>query len=130
MATLETITAAAIGGGGSSYLVYSNNLTQSGTSAPTGTPNQNTLGENITLTYSGVAGIYTLDDMSGNGSFGTAGKCEIFINQTAIPDALFRAFYVNDNQVEVRSYENNGDGSWSLANSYLSNTSIEIRVYP
>lgn len=57
MATFETITAAAIGGGGSSYLVYLTRINQSGTNAPTATVYDNSLGVTPSWARSG-AGTY------------------------------------------------------------------------
>lgn len=111
--------------GGSSYLVYSNNLTQSGTSAPTGEPSINTLGT-VTLNYDNSGAYY----LGSDGLF-TNGKTEVFINQTETPNnAIFRAYYQDENSIIIETWEANGDGTYSLGNGYLDNTSVKVIVYP
>lgn len=103
--------------GGSSYLVYTALLTQSGTNAPTATVLENTIG-NILWEYSGT-GEYTgtlTDAFTLNKTWCIIGTRD---EQTQF------AISTNTSVITVSTWNN---GVYS--NSLLSKTPIEIRVYP
>tara|TARA_R110000822_G_scaffold30374_3_gene88535 strand:- start:79 stop:2118 length:2040 start_codon:yes stop_codon:yes gene_type:complete len=95
------------------YKVYTALLTQSGTSAPSATVLENTLGGTVTLTYVG-AGNYGADL---TGAF-TANKTAVIISN-GVPVVVSSA-RSNDNRVSINC------GS---SNDRIANATIEIRVY-
>jgi hypothetical protein len=109
--------------GDGSYKTYVALLTQSGTSAPTATVLQNTLGVTPTLSYVGV-GTYRIT-ATGIGSetrsfYGLSGNFT-----GALTGALDIVIYrVSDNVLEIYT----ADGG-SGQNGVLLNTSLEIRLY-
>lgn len=111
-------------GGGSSYLVYTALLTQSGTSAPVSTILQNTLGVTPVWSYEAV-GQYDL--IAPLGTY-TENKTWVIISEIFTNDIVGKtlAVWVDTERVEVSTSDDAGlpiDGS-------LSGNSIEIRVYP
>jgi hypothetical protein len=119
------------GGGGSSYLVYTAILEQSGTSAPTAVVKENTLGCNITYEYISP-GLYKA--LPSNTSLFTD------TNTVLIPGSIvnkgqflnLRNYYNASPQhiLIISSAEDNGTGIINYSNNLLYLTSIEIRVYP
>lgn len=111
------------GGGGSSYLVYTALLTQSGTDAPVATVLENTLGGTVVWSYGG-AGLYTATLA---GVF-TANKTAVFISSSDVEGNpySFAAKSQTEDTVSVTIVFTDGVPS----NDVLNNTSIEIRVYP
>lgn len=104
--------------GGASYDVYTAILTQSGTSAPTATVLENTLGGTVVWTYDAEGSyIGTL-----TGAF-TADKTAIF---TGGFDGFYFSYRGTDNTIILNTY----DETLTLANDYLNKNPIEIRVYP
>jgi len=118
-------------GGGSSYLVYTAILNQSGTNAPVATVLENTIDATLLWTYSGV-GDYLLSLPSfPSGSPFIVGKTFVHIGST-ITGPL--ALYANNN-TSMGVPQSNG----IVVNNYttlfantngFTNVSIEIRVYP
>jgi hypothetical protein len=123
-------------GGGSSYLVYTALLTQSGTDAPIATVLTNTLGETPTLEYIDV-GYYSLSVVANRF---TANKTAVFISQPAFDfsgpaSRLTSANIDGDNPltiVRIRAMQINGSNNITQTPSddILSLVFIEIRVYP
>lgn len=109
------------GGGGSSYLVYTALLSQSGTSAPVATVLTNTLGGTVVWGYDSV-GTYTATLA---GVFVT-NKVVVFI-QPSLPDGIY-SFQLNAPDAIHVQTAYSVDGVTS--NNYLTATPIEIRVYP
>jgi len=104
--------------GGASYDVYTAILTQTGTSAPTATVLENTLGGTVVWTYDAEGSyIGTL-----TGAF-TADKTAIF---TGGFDGFYFSYRGSANTVTILTY----DETLTLANDYLNKNPIEIRVYP
>lgn len=104
--------------GGASYDVYTAILTQTGTSAPTATVLENTLGGTVVWTYNAEGSyIGTL-----TGAF-TADKTAIF---TGGFDGFYFSYRGSANTVTILTY----DETLTLANDYLNKNPIEIRVYP
>lgn len=104
--------------GGASYLVYTALLSQTGTSAPTATVLENTLGGTVVWTYNAEGSyIGTL-----TGAF-TADKTAIF---TGGFDGFYFSYRGSANTVTILTY----DETLTLANDYLNKNPIEIRVYP
>ena len=104
--------------GGASYDVYTALLTQTGTSAPTATVLENTLGGTVVWTYNAEGSyIGTL-----TGAF-TADKTAIF---TGGFDGFYFSYRGSANTVTILTY----DETLTLANDYLNKNPIEIRVYP
>jgi len=102
------------------YKVYKALLTQTGTGAPTATVLDNTLGGTVTFTYN-ATGYYGI---SRTGAF-TAGKVIVFINGNLATTATFGWSRVDDNTLEISSFDNSG----SAANGLFTNASISIEVY-
>lgn len=104
------------------YLVYSALLTQSGTSAPTASVLQNTLGGTLVWTYNGVG------DYLGNltGAFPDADKVFMLIGPGTTSAKEFQVDYDSDNRIRVRSYDNANNPY----NNKLTKTAFELRVYP
>lgn len=117
--TTQDIADLAGGGGAAAYLVYTALLSQSGTDAPVATVLQNTLGGTVVWTRYDV-GVYfgTLA-----GAFTEGKTFSIISNTSAFTTYIFR---VDSNQIEV----NPTDASNTPIDDGLSDTSIEIRVYP
>ena len=116
--------AAAAGGGGASYLVYTALLSQFGTSAPTATVLENTLGGTVAWTRFGV-GVY---EATLTGAF-TSGKTWAScpnVESFVIGDEFKASIdWLNSSTVSLLVYD--------LANSLtdqFADLSIEIRVYP
>lgn len=108
------------------YKVYVALLSQSGTSAPTVTVLQNTLGGAISWTYNGV-GTYngTL-----NGVF-IASKTFFTINKSRASGRQFSLYRNNDNEIEVvTEIFDAGTPIFTATDGVLNNTSILIEVYP
>lgn len=115
--------AATAGGGGASYLVYTALLSQSGTSAPTATVLENTLGGTVVWTWEDVGffrGTLT-------GAFPSAKTwATASIDLVAAADEFFaRIARASDNLVTVQIF----DFALSAING-CNNLAIEIRVYP
>ena len=107
-----------LGGGG--YLKYVALLSQSGTSAPTATVLENTLGGTVVWSYNGN-GSY---DATLTAAF-TADKTVVFIGGPGSSTGFHTAYRDDDNMVTVQTFD-----SGSPANDMLAETPIEIRVYP
>ena len=101
--------------GGSSYLVYSALLTQSGTDAPVATVLENTLGGTVVWTRDG-AGAY----------FATL--TGVFTNNKTV--AFISDGESNRNAIAVRFDDDSVYVETSGGDEELVNTSLEIRVYP
>lgn len=120
--TLADLIEAANAGGGSSYLVYTALLSQSGTSAPVATVLENTLGGTVVWGYSGV-GTYTATK---SGAF-TLNKTFF---STLIPEgSLTVAFVLHPFQTNVDEV---GYFAYDVASSLTNGAPcfVEIRVYP
>tara|TARA_R110000868_G_scaffold169953_4_gene405056 strand:+ start:788 stop:1186 length:399 start_codon:yes stop_codon:yes gene_type:complete len=132
MATFEVISAAAIGGGGSSVagytsgtLIYVALLTQTGTNAPVATVLQNTLGGTVVWTrnaegdYRGtLSGVFTANK--------TWLLANVNNNNDIAVSSLPSSFLRTSNDVVSLQTANGAD----LIDSVLSSTSIQILVYP
>lgn len=95
-------------------------MSQAGTSAPTVHLGANTLGETATYHYDSVGNFH----VNALGCF-VADKTFFFSSQLSSPDhAVFGLYDDNDNYIITTS--DNG----VYANGLLSDTTIEIRVYP
>jgi hypothetical protein len=108
------------GGSGASYLVYTALLNQSGTDAPVATVLENTLGSLGVWTRNGI-GDYK---MTAAGISFSAPKTAITLGQTG---TLIFTQYIDDTQINIITLTQDGQ---SNADSWLSDTMIEIRVYP
>lgn len=105
-------------GGGASYDVYTALMSQSGTSAPTATILENTLGGSISWAYDSEGQyIGTL-----TGAF-TNNKTAVIFNNPLGFTASYRS---SINTITILTY----DESFTLADDMLNNTFLEIRVYP
>jgi hypothetical protein len=100
------------------YLVYVALMSQSGTSAPTATVLENTLGGSVTFNYIGV-GDYTITT---SGLF-TADK-------TAPIAACVDRFVTGVSWIDSSTIQLRTSNAGSMANGFLTRTMIEIRVYP
>jgi len=122
----DLVTAANEGGGGSSYLVYTANLTQGQeppfTQPPTAEVAANTLGEVPTYSYDGV-GIYGLNVT--NNAFTSAAKTIIITS--GVNGAIFSSTWLNSNKIQLFIQD---PTSLAAFDSALISNSIEIRVYP
>lgn len=107
-----------------SYKVYTALLTQSGTDAPVAIVLQNTLGSSILWTYDAV-GNYRFE--LGNIVLPDLNKVFVNINNTYGEGYSIAAFSDSGLQNRISVYVTNSSNV--AANSVLSNTSIEIRVY-
>jgi hypothetical protein len=113
--------------GAKPYKILTGNLTQTGTGAPTFTILQNTTGVTYTTAYTGV-GLYTLTANSGTPF--TANKTQVFIGgniATVGGDNYFMNTSINSTTVIGISSGSYGIG---FNDDILSNTPIEIRIYP
>ena len=113
------------GGGGSSYLVYTALLTQSGTDAPVATVLENTLGGTVVWTQ--LATGTSLGELAG--AF-TVGKTTVLVS--GVFGGIAYGYPVIDtfndgNQVEIDTFS---DFIGTSANGILFKTFVEIRVYP
>lgn len=106
------------------YLIWKALITQSGTSAPTLTVVENTLG--VTITPSRVSiGFYELSGFSGNL---TAGNCEIHSNFNHIGDEWFmQQEALTDSVLTVVTYETGTGVQDSILNGI--GNSITVYVY-
>lgn len=113
---------AAISPGGSSYLVYTAIVSQSGTGAPSAVVLQNTLGGIVTFLYDDV-GRYAI---ALNGAF-TANKTWASGLTTNVSDSASSVSIgrVDNDSCAFRVWDAFGDGT-----NTWSGVSIEIRVYP
>jgi len=113
--------------GAKPYKILTGNLTQTGTGAPTFTILQNTTGVTYTTAYTGV-GLYTLTANSGTPF--TSNKTQVFIGgniATVGGDNYFMNTSINSTTVIGISSGSYGIG---FNDDILSNTPIEIRIYP
>lgn len=107
------------------YLVYSALMNQTGTSAPVATVLENTTGQTLTWIYNSVG------DYSAAGTFGLT-KTFVMANQGLIitSDGFGIGAY-NDTGVNIviktRVVVENGGGT---VNGALTNTALEVRIYP
>lgn len=99
--------------------VFSVNLTQSGTSAPTADVFENTLGGTVTWGYTSP-GVYT---GTLTGAF-TDNKTHIIIN-AGHKNGYMKCWRVDADTIRIESYNN----SFTLANAVLDDTSLRIEVY-
>jgi hypothetical protein len=109
------------------YLVIVGNLTQTGTNVPVFTIFENTTGVTYTMGYTGV-GLYTLTANSGTPF--TANKTQVYIGgniATVGGDNYFMNTSINSTTVIGISSGSYGIG---FNDDILSNTPIEIRIYP
>jgi hypothetical protein len=104
--------------GGDGYLKYVALLTQSGTSAPTATVLENTLGGTVVWGYTDV-GVYTAT----LASVFTANKTAVFLSGNG---GLMGSNIDSTSQITI--YSNNSGGQ--PENEYIQTAPIEIRVYP
>lgn len=128
MATFEVLTASnVIGGGssGSSYLVYTALLTQTGTSAPVATVLENTLGGTVSYTYT-TDGTYKAVG-STNGLFPTNRTVVIMGPPYAAGYGIFGAHNEDVTEKEIFILTTL---SGVEANEILYLTAIQILVYP
>lgn len=104
------------------YKKYVVNLDQSGTSAPTPTVLENTLGGAVVWSYDGVGNFAA----TSAGAFPTKSKVIILLGQTYTTqtDENTYAYWGDANTIYVETVANN-----LSANGVLNNSSIEIRVY-
>lgn len=106
------------------YKKYVALLSQTGTSAPTATVLENTIG-NIVWTRSFLG--YYEGTLTGafitNKTFIVCGSADVSAGGGDI--ALLEAIRLNSNTVRIRTFDN-----FSVSDDMLVNTSIEIRVYP
>jgi hypothetical protein len=118
-----------LGGGSSSYLVYTALLTQSGTDAPVATVLENTLGGAVALNYDGVGGYYLSSALFAE-------------NKTAAFATPNGAFNGNIAMVAVEPLFNEGgypneivylatrDAAGATRDDWGTVIAVEIRVYP
>jgi hypothetical protein len=111
-------------GGGASYLVYTALISQSGTSAPTATVLENTLGGTVTWSYNSTG---SYQGTLSAGAF-TTNKTAFYITPS-VNSSQFTFQAVTTTQCQIIA-QNNFTGVPSVANNQLSNTTVEIRVYP
>lgn len=111
-------------GGPASYLVYTALLTQEGTSAPLATVLQNTFVGDVIWTY-GATGQYigTLETTP------TPGKFAIMASMAYPATTRISILDQENGSIRVRTYTDIG-GVQTAANDILSNTVIELRIYP
>lgn len=102
------------------YKKWVGNLTQTGTSAPTATIFENTLGVTLNLNYIGV-GKYQV----GADNIFTTNKTVVFINNNAT-GYVISTDLSSDDAVIINTIESD---TLNAANGILNKTSIEIRVY-
>jgi hypothetical protein len=112
-----------LGGGSSSYLVYTALLTQSGTDAPVATVLQNTLGGTVVWTRFGE-GIY-IGTLAG--AFAAA-KTFVIAQQANSGNSL--GIDVGNDSVDAIYLNTFNIGTEAFADGQLINTPVEIRVYP
>ena len=106
-------------GGVAQKAIYSANLTQTGTNAPTADVFENTLGGTVTFGYTSP-GVYTA---SLTGAF-TADKTFILVN-TGHKNGFIRCWRVDADTIRIESYNN----AFVIGNGILEDTSIRIEVY-
>jgi hypothetical protein len=112
-----------LGGGSSSYLVYTALLTQSGTDAPVATVLQNTLGGTVVWTRFGE-GIY-IGTLAG--AFAAA-KTFVIAQQANSGNSL--GIDVGNDSVDAIYLTTFNIGTGANADGQLINAPVEIRVYP
>ncbi|MFA6524595.1 MAG: hypothetical protein WC264_03815 [Candidatus Paceibacterota bacterium] len=113
-------------GGSASYLVYTALLTQSGTSDPTATVLENTIG-NIVWSYGGVGQyIGTLAGAFVNNKTFILIQIPTWGGDPSDTRARVIATRTGNNTIQVTTANETN----TLGNDALSQTSIEIRVYP
>jgi len=116
--------AADLGGGGSSYLVYTALLTQTNLNAPIEvTVFENTLGNALIYTYDYEGGY----NATIPGGF-DRDKTFVNLQNTAGAANTMAAFIGVDGRLYIET--TNGTGTFTYANNVLTKSSIEIRVYP
>lgn len=113
--------------GAKPYQILTGNLTQTGTGAPTFTILQNTTGVTYTTAYTGV-GLYTLTANSGTPF--TANKTQVYIGGNVA--TLGGDFYSMNTSINSTTVIGISSGSYGIGfnDDILSNTPIEIRIYP
>lgn len=104
------------------YQRYVALLSQSGTNAPTAIVLENTLGGTITFAYVTV-GIYTA---TLTGAF-TASKTAILVSEFG--RAAVKITRTDANSLGIRT-DGLSAGAWASADSSITDTFVEIRVYP
>jgi hypothetical protein len=102
------------------YKVYSALLNQKSTIAPSATVLENTLGGDVTWTYSTI-GVYIASFVDGFDPSTTL----IFCGTSRTPTETFTLKIDDGNAIVLQTY-----ASGSLKDALLLQTSIEIRVYP
>lgn len=102
------------------YKKWVGNLTQTGTSAPTATIFENTLGVTLNYNYVGV-GKYSL----ASDNIFTTNKTVVFINNNAT-GYIISTELSSDDAVIINTIESD---TLNTSNGILNKTSIEIRVY-
>lgn len=114
-----------LGGGGLGYLVYTALLTQVDTEAPTATVLENTLGDTIGTLYVSGGQFYVF--YNGISSFDAA-KTVILMGTvpTSFSGDLVYSAYVDSGSIKIDCQDTAGN----FLNNSLSNTPIEIRVFP
>jgi len=115
--------------GGTSYDVYTAILTQSGTSAPTATVLENTLGGTVVWSYND-AGQYIATLTGAFTTNKTAVFCNLGVDIAAPYVGRMEAYRNNANTVEVRVYDNVNDVGSDDVLGDNGTSIIEIRVYP
>jgi len=107
---------------GSSYLVYTALLTQTGTNAPVATMLENTLGGLLTIIRSST-GIYSVS----SSVLFTENKTAVFLNNSdyALNTAIRSASWQDSSTITIITL----DSSFSVADDLLSNTALTIKVY-
>lgn len=115
------------GGGGASYLVYTALLSQSGTSAPTATVLENTLGG--TVVWSRVSAGKYKATLTGAFTVSKTWLSPTNVNNVD-PEAtglIFKFLRIDSNEVQLELVES---GGLLYTDDYLLSNPIEIRVYP
>ena len=115
--------------GGSSYLVYTALLTQTGTNAPVATVLENTLGDTFGIDYNAV-GSFLLYPATTEPF--TINKTAVFIGTSKQLNgtASFEVYRSNAVGITILTFTWDGISSFIPANGVLNETVIEIRVYP
>lgn len=101
---------------------YNAILTQSGTNPPTAIVLQNTFGVTLTWTYN-ATGVYKLT--AATNEF-TANKTHVLISKGDFANYFVGAYTNAETELTVETF----DGAGAAANTWLSQTSISITVYP
>lgn len=120
--TLNYILKQIANGNQAPYKVYTALLTQSGTDAPTAVVLQNTIGD-ITYLYDDVGSYLISSD-----ELFTDGKTQMFFGALSIQNHNWGIIMEGNKGINYLGFQTLNE-SGALANDYLYNTSIEIRVY-